>query len=233
MLKVGVVTASYGGYDTVHSFPTQIGDFAYEAKLVTDDKFLDLPGWETVYEPEEFRPPRRAAKFPKCLPHLYFTDEDGNASVDYTIWVDAHLEVRSPDFIKTLITDLGDAPLGQFPHTQHRTISAECALAEVTGKYQYDMRAQVQRYLQHGMPDDYGVWMTGLIVRRYGNPWTSSDWDLFGKAWLAEFDRWGVEDQISEPYILWQHDLKPKELEFEGWWDGRRFMLHRHVDGSG
>jgi hypothetical protein len=71
------------------------------------------------------------------------------------------------------------------------------------------------------------MWTTGVMVRR------PAETIEFGDAWQAEIDQWGPEDQISLPVVLHRAGITPVDLPFEGWWDGRRFMLRRHNDGTG
>ena len=53
----------------------------------------------------------------------------------------------------------------------------------------------------------------------------------FGDAWLAEQVRWTVQDQVSEPPLLWAHGLEVATLPgpLVGHW---AFVLRTHVDGT-
>ena len=83
---------------------------------------------------------------------------------------------------------------------------------------------QAAHYIKAGHPENYGVWWTGLIVRRHGCP-------DFGTPWLAEMTRWTYEDQISQPYVLGQAGLRPADIPIE-WGSYQRFQLREHRDQS-
>jgi hypothetical protein len=71
---------------------------------------------------------------------------------------------------------------------------------------------QAAHYKASGMPDGWGLWATGIMARR--NCWWSED---FGERWLAEQVRWSYQDQVSEPYILWQMGTQPRNLDGSLW----------------
>lgn len=233
MTSIAVLSACYGNYDTVHALPEQMG---VDETILVSDQPIVVPGWKTVVEPRPQLHPRLAAKFPKTMPHEY-TD------AEWVIWLDGHLEVKTHTLARELVdevqrsggTEPGDnirrGTWGQFRHTSTHSLSEEVALAKVTGKYVgQPMDEQIQNYMRDGCPDAFGMWMTGLIVRRQ-TPTTRQ----IGDAWLGEQVRWTVEDQLSLPYLFWLHgmSIEMTELAFDGWWHGSRFRLHQHADGSG
>lgn len=221
---VALVSALYGGYDTPVALPRQEDVGRVSAWMFTDDERLQVPGWRTCWMPRPDVAPRLAAKSAKAVPFPLLP-----ASVDVVIWVDAHVQVTSPHFAASLLADLGDAPWGMFRHHQNRTLTEELALSHVTGKYVgQDIDGQVAAYLAAGCPNDYGIWMTGLFVRR-----RDPAIEQMGHRWIDEQYRWSVQDQLSLPFVAWEAGLAPVDLPFEGWWTGTRFMLGRHVDGSG
>jgi hypothetical protein len=219
-MTIAVLTANFGGYDQPHPLPAQ--DIAPEAILVSD-RPLEVEGWTNVVVPPVGRvDPRHAAKAPKMVPRA-FTD------AEVVVWLDGHLEVRTTSLISDLVTQLGDEEFGAFRHTFMDSISAEAELASKLFKYRgYKLRAQAQHYLDSGHPDKWGMWTSGLTVRRM-----TSRVEAMGRAWHAEAKLWGTEDQIALPVVLRNHGIIPVDLPFEGWWAGKRFMLHRHKDGSG
>jgi hypothetical protein len=49
------------------------------------------------------------------------------------------------------------------------------------------------------MPEKFGLWACGAIV------WRNKDKARqFGQAWLAENQRWSIQDQVSFPYLVWK-----------------------------
>lgn len=216
--RVTVLTANFGDHDTVFPLPAQ--DIECDAILLTDRPYA-VPGWRNVIVtlPEDTTP-RLAAKRPRCRPDLY-TD------AEIVVWLDAHLEVTTSTLIGELVEQLGDGTVGAFRHGFHTTITQEAKLASTLAKYAgYDLAGQAKAYLEAGHPDDWGLWTTGVMVRRPGATVE------FGNAWQAEIDQWGPEDQISLPVALRSTGTTPVDLPFEGWWKGDRFTIHPHTDGS-
>lgn len=254
--RVCVMTCNFGDHDVVLPLPKQ--DIECDAILLSDAP-CEASGWRNVVLPPtavltmpqeltpgqaekikaeweaasprdpivlnegatvEVKPARMRAKHPRCLPHLY-TD------AEIVVWLDAHVEVRSPSFIRELVEQLGDGKIGAFRHGFHTSISQEAALASTLPKYEgYDLVAQAKHYLEEGHPDSWGMWTTGVMVRR------PAETQVFGQEWLAQIERWGPEDQISLPYVLRRNGIEVVDLPFEGWWEGTRFCLHPHNDGS-
>ena len=223
-----VMTAIFGGYDV--PWPLLAQDVECDAILITDDPELQVPGWRTVhwtgvrgwrFADEPPLPPRLAAKVPRCRPDRW-TD------AEHIVWLDGHLSVTSPSLIRELVAELGDGDIGAFRHHFHTTITEEAALASELPKYEgWDLQRQAKTYLEAGHPDDYGLWTTGVMVRRPRRTIT------FGNAWQDEIDIFGPEDQISLPWALRATGTEMVDLAFEGWWVGRRFHLHQHTDGTG
>jgi len=217
-MRVAVISSLMGGYDTPAT-PVQ-QDLDCEWLLVADRDYDCFP-WKVIIEPRPGTPPRLAAKVAKCRPDAY-TD------ADVTIWVDGHLRITHPSFVRWAVGALdGGAHIAQLRHPFHRTLTEEAALSARLPKYAgLPVREQAASYLAAGYPDDWGMWAAGLIVRR-----TVGVTVRFGDAWLAEQVRWTVQDQISEPPLLYWHGLEVATLPgpLVGHWG---FDLGVHADGT-
>jgi hypothetical protein len=218
-MTVAIVSSVYGGYDLPVAPVPQ--DTACDFVLVTDRQ-VDCWPWKVVVEPRPDLHPRLAAKVAKCRPDAY-TD------ADMTIWVDGHLRITHPAFVRWAAGALdGGAQVAQLRHPQRSRIADEAALSARLPKYRgLPVAEQAASYLAAGYPDGWGMWATGLIVRR-----TVGATVRFGDAWLAEQVRWTVQDQISEPPLLYWHGLEMATLPgpLVGHW---AFDLGRHSDGTG
>lgn len=192
-MKVALITAIYDGYDTLKPLVPQ--DVDVETICVTDDPNLRSEQWAIVCEPRPGVHPNLAAKRPKMLPWAY-TD------AEIIIWVDASIMVTSPGLARAM----GDyLPLGQFAHPDRDCIYDEVAHSIPMPKYAgLPLRAQAEFYRAARHPDRWGLWATGLIAR-----WRTPEIEAFGAAWLAECERWGFQDQVSEPPMLRAHGLAP------------------------
>lgn len=217
-MKVAVVTSAYGEYDEP-SVPVE-QTIPVEYVLVTDrDHLAPLP-WRTVFEPRPQLHPRLAAKVAKCRPDLY-TD------ADVIIWMDASMEITSPEFAMWCVETLAEAPLAQIPHPERQCILPEASVSSVMGKYAgLPVLAQAESYIAAGHPRDWGLWATGLIVYNAGT-WIRP----FGDSWLREQVRWSYQDQLSQAPLLRIARMRPTGLPGR-LWGHDKFAIRRHRDGS-
>jgi Protein of unknown function (DUF616) len=220
-VSVAVITAVFGGYDDPPTATPQTIDVS-DWVLVTDQP-LDVPGWRTIIEPRPHVHPNIAAKVPKFMPHLY-TD------AERTVWVDANIEF-APGFVERLMAAVGEMPIAQYRHPLRSDITPEWFDASAwQPKYEgLNQAAQVAHYQRLGLPADYGLWATGVIARDHRTyPGALAE---FGAAWLAECVRWGYQDQISEPWLLWRRGWIPAPLG-DLWGSDITFRPHGRAGGG-
>lgn len=204
-MKVAVVTAIYDNYDELKTPPPQV-EVEVEWICVTDSKDYADRGWQIVYEPRSGVHPNLAAKRAKTQPWLY---TDAEAS----IWLDASFRILANHFVKDAINYAN--PIAQFKHP-----GTTCAYSEAAGcrnlpKYESpSIDEQVKRYLAAGFPSEWGFWACSHIarihtpaVRRFGEQWLQES-----EYWFSQADGNAVNDQISEPFMLYQTNLRPNEF---------------------
>jgi hypothetical protein len=195
-----IITAIYDGYDTLKPACPQDG-LDVEWVLVTDDPaILDGSlGWHVVHEPRPGLHPNRAAKRPKFLPWEY-------TSAPASVWIDASLRVASARFAAEALAPAD--PIAQSPHPARDCIYDEVPASEIGTKYAGEpLREQEAHYRQAGHPAHWGMWATTMISRRH-----TPDVMRLGYAWLAEVARWTFQDQVSQPYVLRNLDMRPASL---------------------
>lgn len=199
-MKVAVISSVYGSYDAPQPHAVQTIEAEY---VLVADRDYDCPPWRVVVEPRPQLHPRLGAKFAKCRPDAY-------ADADTYIWCDANVRVYDHRFISWCLGGLGDAHIAIPRHPDFPTISGDMGEAMTQPRYSsLPMREQVAHYAAQGFDESFGNWWTGVVVRR--GPALE-----FGDAWLAEMIRWTNHDQISLPYVLWKHGLRPADLP-PGW----------------
>ena len=213
---IAVVSSVYGDYDKVVAPVPQ--SIPCEFVLVTDREIKCDP-WRVVVEPRPGLDSRMAAKVAKCRPDLY-------TRADITVWMDASMWINSPEFAAWASAFVEQGEIAQFKHPERQRLTDEAEVSTGLVKYHgLPVREQVQHYLDGGYPDDWGLWATGLIVRR---------WDLptsFGDEWLREQLRWTYQDQLSQPPLLRRYGRRPVPLD--GMIVGHhRFHLRPHRDGT-
>ena len=208
---IHVVSSIMGGYDAIRPWPEQ--SVEYQRWVYTDQAGhpWEIDRYSTAMPLHRLHlHPRMAAKLPKCLPHTFV-----NPDLDDTIvWVDGSIYPRSMGFLEWLVEN-SDYYLSQFRHHDRPdgSLWQEYEASEWQGKYKdQPMQEQLQYYFSKGLDMHPGVWATGLIVYTADH---ESGWgwlDSFGGSWLTEQARWSYQDQLSEPYVLWQQGLAPAPI---------------------
>ena len=191
-MRLAAICAIYGGFDLIPPVPEGVDD----AVLVTDVPVRS--GWRNVVEPSDLHP-RLAAKRPRVRPDLY-TD------CDASLWMDGSVHVLDDRFIR-LVRDLLDRhDLVLWDHPEDR----DCMLQEAQHCYGWPkyrdgpLLEQAAHYLREGMPEHFGLWATTCVARRHTERMAA-----LGDAWLAEMERWTIQDQVSLPYLLWREGIVP------------------------
>lgn len=199
-MSITVLSACYGGYDTIHTPISQ--DRACDWVLVTDTP-VDCAPWRNIVRPSS-EPARLAAKHPKARPDLYTDSET-------VIWVDASIQITSPSFVSWCVSHPG--PIAQIPHPQRSRISDEAEVLAGISEYEsLPVREQAAHYIADGFEDGWGLWATGLIVYRQGFPVSE-----FGEAWLNEMRWWTIRDQLSQAPLLYRFGIRPTDMPGRLW----------------
>ena len=192
-MSIGIITCSYGNYDTLHPLPE--GHGFEEAVCVTDDKTLEVEGWKMVYFPPVHSNLSVAAKFPRCFPELFL-------STDSSVWIDASFRIETT-FKEWTEQHLEKGEIVLLKHPEGRT----CAFEEADhgkrrmwkSKYRdYPLDEQVEQYKKEGMPPRLGLWAVGYMARHH----TPSTYELCLR-WWKEIEKWGALCQVSLPYAIW------------------------------
>lgn len=207
MPTVAVITSVMDNYDVLRRHAEQFG-VTTEWICVTDglDDAHAEPGhgWRIVTEERGDEHPNRAAKGAKLFPWQY-------TAAPYSIWIDGSYRVISNLFaVQVLKSVQGTSPIAQFVHPWRQCIYREAAVSRELERYrdQYAIISkQFAEYEEIGHPADWGLWATGVIVRRH-----TQDVRAMSAQWMREINRWSYQDQISEPVALRLTGLRPVPL---------------------
>jgi hypothetical protein len=180
-----IVTANFGDYDISKTHTVQ----TVECSMV-----------EIMESIGEERHPRLAAKEPKLRPWDYTHD------LGPWIWIDGSFEIVSPTFVDEVLDACDGAEVAQWTHPARDCIYQEANASTALPKYAgVPIDEQVAHYRSIGHPTRWGLWAAGLIVYR-------QRCDYLADLWSAEINRWGVQDQISEPVALRAAGMRPAAL---------------------
>lgn len=191
-----VVSAIFGNHDNPKRPLRQ--SVPCNWKMVTDNPRLRARGWDLTVVADDGRHPRLQAKAPKLRPWDHIGG-DGP-----WIWIDGSIEVISPTFVEDVANAAGR--LGQWVHPDRDCIYPEADLSATMAKYTATpVIEQAAHYRTLGHPQHWGLWAAGVIVY-------NDRLDNLADVWSAEIDRWGGQDQISEPVALREIGIRPTDL---------------------
>lgn len=204
-MKVAVITANYNNYEILKPVVPQ-KDVDVEWIYVSDHRPSDLLGWSIQQDVHWGKDPRLAAKFPKVRPWRYCSDE-----CEYSIWIDASFKIVSETFVSDMVGLLigSGNDLAQFPHPVRKCIYEEAAVVKRDKKYARNLpiEEQVAFYREEGHPENWGLWATGVMVRKH----TLMMLEL-GNIWMNEISDWTTCDQISQPYVMNLIGVRPTPI---------------------
>lgn len=192
-----IISGIFGGYDRPKCpIPQSI---PVDYVMVTDNPALRAPGWDlAVVDERAGEDPRFSAKRPKTAPWDYHDNGPW-------IWVDGSMQIQSRTFAAeiTAATDV----FSMWEHPDRDCLFAEAAFSARLPKYRpvaSQLLEQTDHYnLTH--PAHWGLWATGLICYTFPLKALANDW-------LAEQEKWTIQDQVSLPYVLRRLQYKPESL---------------------
>jgi|ERR1035437_468620 hypothetical protein len=189
-------TCITGSYNELSEHPSIPGiDWIAFSDTVNMD-----PDWEIrrIQTPVGMTP-RRAAKYFKMRPDLVLPE------YDQSIWIDGTVRVNSPTFAFEALSWTSGSGIALFRHPERDDILHEADVSLTMPKYQAEpIDTQVEHYLNSGFPRHSGLWCGGIIARQH-----TALVRQFGEMWLAEVDRWSVQDQLSLPVVLRALNITP------------------------
>lgn len=160
--------------------------------------------------------PVLAAKFPKCLPHVFLGE------YDWSLWVDGSLQVDC-DPLQLAETYLKDSDVALYRHPQRTTVLQEAQGVSAHGMDDpYRIQGQMMKYtMEHFAGQD--LYCGTVLLRRHTEAVAK-----MGETWLAEILAGSIRDQISLPYALWKAGITPSVIPGNPF-DGVHFTHHNHV----
>lgn len=206
MEDVIVYTANIGNYDKVQTPKFKKRGVRYI--LFTDDINLKSNFWEIIICSQSNNNTKTARYF-KINPHSVLPEHK------ISIWVDSSFNIDS-FYLDSLIQELGEDNIACFKHGS-RTEQRNCLYEEskICLSRNLDnqnlIQKQILKYLIAKFPHNYGLFATGLIIRK--NNLTTS---LFNSLWWNEILDGSIRDQLSQMYVSWKLNTPIKPLNWGG-----------------
>ena len=203
-MKVIVYTANIGNYDDCHNIYLKDPNVEY---YYFTDGYTDLCGWKNkaIIKPHEDN--TKSARYFKCNPHLVLPEHD------ISIWIDARFKVKSKNVMKFLNSNFNKKDqIACFHHS--RGAHEGCLYTEgfVCVANNIDdgdvILKQLTRYNEELFPKKYGLFSTGIIIRR-----NTDEVKRFNEMWWDEVKNGSKRDQVSQMYVSWKTGIQIKPIE--------------------
>jgi hypothetical protein len=212
--SVAVYTALFGGYDRLLE---QADEPNVDFVCFTDDPERTSETWQ-IREVVTDESPRRAARRLKTSAH------DALDDYEWTIWVDARLSIRSPEFVPTMLASADRSGMAVIAHRERHCAYDEAAEVYRKGFDTSDsLIRQVRRYRHERFPAGRGLYSTMVIARRNHDPRVRE----LDDRWQAEIDAGSMRDQVSLPYVTWLLGFEPTVVDLEPMRNDL-YVMHHH-----
>lgn len=193
-MKLAVYTVNTGRYDTVVA---PVRENAQVDFLCFADRPSCVPApWRALLTPRLGLGSRELSRFVKLHPHR-LAELDG---YDATLYIDGSIAIVGDvaEFASTHLSRPGD--IFMFEHPFRSSLYAEAmSIAEHGQEWIWDLARQLRAYHGQGFPDDRGLLVGGVILRR-----STRSWVPLMEEWWQEYLRRTKRDQLGLVYAAWR-----------------------------
>ena len=127
----------------------------------------------------------------------------------YSIYFDGSIKLKS-DCILKKVNELPKTRIMVYSKNHFENIYMEAMRA---GEHFRDNKEiiskQVEKYWLEGMPDNFGSFLCGVLIREHNNPICVK----LMNEWWNEIERYSRKDQISFPYVLWKNGFTKNDVK--------------------
>lgn len=206
--RIAVYTCITGNYDKPLEpvfVPSNIDYY-----IITDMEISSNSNWKKIdinsIKSLENIDNTRKARYIKTHPHELFKN------YEYSIWIDSNFRVIS-DLSRYIKYTSSTIPFASNWHPVRNSIFTEVNACISRKKDDPQLlKRQVEYYKSEGMPNEFGLIETNMIVRRHNN---KNCIELM-EAWWKEILLWSKRDQLSLPYVAWKQGYSMRDFGFIG-----------------
>lgn len=202
--KIAVYTCNIGGYDRPQE-PLIVAENC-DYFFISDVKPEGLVNWKWIdakkFLPEEKLSNVKKARYLKTHPHLIFPN------YKYSIFIDGNIKciLDISDFFKKINNK---TRIAIHPHPYRDCIYKEGYACDVAKRGDIDnIKKQLKQYKEEGMPKEFGLFETNILVREHGNEICKK----IMEDWWKEIEIKSQRDQISFTYVLWKNNLVSNDI---------------------
>ena len=204
-----VYTAIFGNYDVLLP-PLHPGGATWKA--YADTGFRAPRPWKVSSHRSHLRD-QRHSRYCKINSHILFPDDE------ITIWHDGNIQLTRP--IQDYVDLLKDGDFAMLRHSIRSCIYEEAKMCKAYYKAPHErVDAQMRAYREDGFPEEYGLHVAFIVVRR-NTPFTTH----LNEVWWREVAKHTVRDQLSFNYCLWKEGIDIVDIPPAGGY----YKRHRHI----
>lgn len=214
-LSVAVVTANFGGMDSIKPIPEQSIPFE---RFVFDERNSPFP-FPALDN-------RMKARYFKLLTHEILDH-------DVFVWVDGNVEIKSPKFLEMVVEHLhgNDIVIRRHPERSDIFEEAESIVAAMAQGnaylraryYGHPLIEEVEAYRAAGHPEGFGLWWCGLFARA-----NSARVNVAFKRWWDDGLKWNNFDQSCFAEQVRVFELKVATQEWSPYYNNKHLAINHH-----
>lgn len=198
--SVSIYTAIFGDNDELNE-PKEI-EKGVDYFCFTDNFSLVSKNWKIILLPSLYLNPRMSARALKILSHKIMIN------YELSVWIDGSVKITSSilEFLKNYCKKEN---ICTFDHPSRNCIYKEALDCQIKGRDNFNIISnQMKLYKKLKYPKNYGLLMTGILVRRNN----TKEVRILNDRWWDVLIQHSNRDQLSFNFILWKYKLKNKVL---------------------
>lgn len=201
--KIAIYTCIIGNYDSLQEPLFKPGNVDYI--LFTDGSSPSNSAWKSIDIRSIKGIPAldasRVSRYVKLHPHLFLND------YDYSIYIDGNIQPCGD--LRYLIHHLNPYGFASCLHYMRNCLYEEFKACILKNKDdERIMRQQINSYRREGMPEQYGLTESNLLVRDHRHPVCIE----IMERWWREIEKYSRRDQLSLSYVLWRMGIPVAEI---------------------
>lgn len=204
--RIAVYTSIFGQYDSVYHPKIRPDNIDYyfisDNEKDADKGFIWIDAKKII--PNNITSPIKRNRYIKMHPHIIFPN------YDYSIYVDGNIEIQED--ISSFMRE-SNTGISVFMHPRRDCIFYEAiTIVNFRRVTAVDVNAQMQRYIEEGMPIHYGLPEMSVIAREHNKPICKK----IMNEWWDEFENGAQRDQLSFMYVMWKNNMGINDISSLG-----------------
>lgn len=204
--KIVIFSCNFGNYDKIIEPLFKDSNVSYI--LFTDNSKLKTNIWKKILIDRKYLniDPQIAAREIKLRPHLYLPKNH-----EINVWIDSCYQIRVINWEQFITLNLQTKDICLFKHPKRNCVYEEINECEkLKLDYSYLLNKQKEKYLKKGLPFNFGVYHTAVLIRK-----NNEKIKIFNELWREELINNSKRDQISFTYCLWKLEMETDIIKKE------------------